>query len=230
MPEEAPPRRLTLAEVCSDAFAFAFQLSKAQDPGEAEPIYKKVDELFRGIDLKARQNDIPLENVQQAKYALCAFIDEMILDSSWSCRTAWAGRPLQLAYFNDFSAGEEFYTRLDALKHTREPAKLELLEVYFACMALGFKGKYSDLQGLEKHKVLLDSISRELRSARGADGEHLSPGWKPTDSVAAIGKSFPAWVVPVILGFILLVLFITYTTILDGMIDGMKQSVEYSGE
>ena len=28
----------------------------------------------------------------------------------------WAGRPLQMEYFNDFTAGEEFYRKLEALR------------------------------------------------------------------------------------------------------------------
>lgn len=228
MAEETQIRE-TLSDICADFFAFVFTISKSQDPGESDPIYRKVDELFRNMDLKARQNDIPLEDLQLAKYGLCAFLDELILASNWPLRATWSGKPLQLLYFNDFSAGEEFYVKLDQLKLTRDARKLDLLEVYYQIMSLGFKGKYSDLQGMERHKVLVDTISRELRAAKGAEGNELSPKWKPTDNLPKLSRSAPVWVVPVILGFILVALFSAYTWVLDGMVDGLREAVGLSG-
>ena len=102
-----------LADLCGDLLAFALQLKRSSDPGDAEAMRQKIDEQFRGLETKARQADVPQEDVQQAKYAICAFIDEMILTSSWALKESWADKPLQLAYFNDFSAGEEFYNKID---------------------------------------------------------------------------------------------------------------------
>jgi type VI secretion system protein ImpK len=201
-----------LADLCGDLLAFALQLKRSSDPGDAEAMRQKIDEQFRALESKARQSDVPQEDVQQAKYAICAFIDEMILTSSWGLKDSWADKPLQLAYFNDFSAGEEFYNKVETLRAAK---KVAVLEVYYLCLALGFRGKYVDLQGMEKKKVLMDSVLREMRGTAPAPGTGgLSPSWQPPDALPGIVKNFPAWFVAAACGLVVILLFILLSTLL----------------
>jgi len=213
MPETTPTGTTpTLADLCGDLLAFALQLKRSKDPGDAEAMRQKIDEQFRALETKARQADVPQEDVQQAKYAICAFIDEMILTSPWALKESWADKPLQLAYFNDFAAGEEFYNRIDPLRGAK---KNSVLEVYYLCLALGFRGKYVDLQGMEKKKVLMDTMLREMRGAAPAAGTGgLSPGWQPPDALPGIVKHFPAWFVAAACGLVVILLFILLSTLL----------------
>ena len=199
-----------LADLCGDLLAFALQLKKSTDPGDAEAMRLKIDEQFRALETKARQADIPQEDVQQAKYAIAAFIDEMILTSSWPLKESWADKPLQLAYFNDFSAGEELYNKIEVLRGAK---KSSVLEVYYLCLALGFRGKYVDLQGMEKKKVLMDTMLREIRGTAPA-GAALSPSWQPPDALPGIVKYFPAWFVAAACGLLVILLFILLSSIL----------------
>jgi type VI secretion system protein ImpK len=204
----------SLADLCGDLLAFALQLKRSSDPGDADAMRQKVDEQFRTLELKARQADVPAEDVTQAKYAMAAFIDEMILTSSWGLKDSWADKPLQLAYFNDFSAGEEFYNKIDTLRGAK---KITVMEVYYLCLALGFRGKYVDLQGMEKKKVLMDAMLREIRGtstapAPGTGG--LSPSWQPPDALPGIVKAFPAWFVAAACGLLVILLFVLLSTLL----------------
>src|SRR6185436_5696870 len=124
----------SLPDLCGELLAFAMSLRRAADPGDAEALRQRIDEQFRALESKARQSDVPQEDVQQAKYAIAAFIDEMILTSNWALKDSWADRPLQLTYFNDFSAGEEFYNKIDTLRAAK---KNSVIEVYYLCLALG---------------------------------------------------------------------------------------------
>jgi type VI secretion system protein ImpK len=208
-PSAAAP---SLADLCGDLLAFALQLKRSSDPGDADAMRQKIDEQFRSLELKARQADVPAEDVTQAKYAIAAFIDEMILTSSWSMKESWADKPLQLAYFNDFSAGEEFYNKVDTLRGSK---KLSVLEVYYLCLALGFRGKYVDLQGMEKKKVLMDAVLREIRGTAPAPGTGgLSPSWQPPDALPGIVKAFPAWFVAAACGLVVILLFVLLSTLL----------------
>jgi len=211
---DTPPSTATpaLADLCGDLLAFALQLKRSSDPGDAEMMRQKIDEQFRALETKARQADVPQEDVQQAKYAIAAFIDEMILTSSWALKESWADKPLQLAYFNDFSAGEEFYNKIDTLRGAK---RNNVLEVYYLCLALGFRGKFVDLQGMEKKKVLMDTLLREMRGAAPAAGTStLSPAWQPPDAMPGIVKNFPAWFVAAACGLFVILLFILLSTLL----------------
>jgi type VI secretion system protein ImpK len=221
MPETPTAAAPALADLCGDLLAFALQLKRSADPGDAEMLRQKIDEQFRALETKSRQADVPQEDVQQAKYAIAAFIDEMILTSSWGLKDSWADKPLQLAYFNDFAAGEEFYNKIDTLRGAK---RNNVLEVYYLCLALGFRGKYVDLQGMEKKKVLMDTMLREMRgtaapAAPGTGG--LSPSWTPPDALPGIVKNFPAWFVAASCGLFIILLFILLSSILGSSAEGL---------
>jgi type VI secretion system protein ImpK len=219
-PTETP--KSSLADQCGELLAMALQLRKSTDPGTAETLRSRIDEQLRSLDVRCRQEDIPQEDVQLAKYAIVAFIDEMVLTSSWPLKDAWADKPLQLAYFNDFSAGEEFYNKVDALRGQK---KNSVLEVYYLCLALGFRGKYVDLQGMEKKKTLLDTILREMKGTTSPQAQGLSPGWQPPDALPSLVRNFPAWLVAAACGLFLLFLFIVFSTLLGWQTDGVLKTL-----
>jgi type VI secretion system protein ImpK len=227
MAESTPSAAVTpsLADLCGDLLAFALQLKRSSDPGDADAMRQKVDEQFRTLELKARQADVPAEDVTQAKYAIAAFIDEMILTSSWGLKDSWADKPLQLAYFNEFSAGEEFYNKVDTLRGAK---KMSVLEVYYLCLALGFRGKYVDLQGMEKKKVLMDAMLREMRGGASATPgvAALSPSWQPPDAMPGMVKAFPAWFVAAACGLLVILLFILLSTLLGSSAENVVNIVK----
>src|SRR5262245_49188506 len=207
-----------MPDICADLLTFIQSIRKAADPGEYDPFRSKAEGLVSAMEQRALDSDFPAPLIEMAKFALVGFLDETILQSSWALRDLWAGNPLQLQYFNEFNAGEEFYTKLESLRNADDPKKLDILEVYFLCLALGFKGKYADLKGMEKIKVLSDSIAKELRKAR-SKAEGLSPDWEPKDQSAGAAKEFPVWMVVVGCAGVLLVLYAVLHWYLGGVAD-----------
>ena len=214
-----------LPDICADLLTFIQSIRKAADPGEYDPFRSKAESLFTAMEQKAKDADVPGPLIEQAKYALVGFLDETILQSNWALRDVWAGNPLQLQYFNEFSAGEEFYNKIEGLRNTDDPKKLEVLEVYFLCLALGFKGKYADLKGMEKIKVLMEAIGKELRRARTKGVEGLSPAWEPKDQAAGAVKEFPVWMVVVGCSGVLLLLYFILSSVLNSVADGVVRQV-----
>lgn len=79
-------------------------------------------------------------DLQEASYALVAFIDERVLRSSWPGREEWMKQPLQLLRYRENVAGENFFRRLRAL--LQAPRRLPAIQAYALCLALGFRGVY----------------------------------------------------------------------------------------
>lgn len=212
------PIILGLPDLCADIFTFCLQLQRSKDPGDPEQLRLKFDELFRTLETRARQSDIPEPHVADAKYAIVAYIDEMILTSDWSSvKDVWSGRPLQLEYFNEFNAGENFFEKLQRYRGVEEQKKLDVLEVYYTCLALGFKGMHgADLAGIEKLKSLAENVGREIRKARSkSEDTALATNWKPPDAMPQLVKNFPAWVVAVICGCVILILFVVLIILIN---------------
>jgi type VI secretion system protein ImpK len=208
--------RLNLADVCSEIFLFAFQMEETLSQEEdAEKVQVRVDELFQKLDTAAHQAELSLEDTHQSKYALAAYLDEKVLNSDLPFRSDWASRPLQLKYFDDSAAGEEFYNRLDNLRHSPEAKVPACLEIYLMCLALGFRGKLVDSQGQEKRKVLIFKVAQELRSDSPGGGEVLVEGPEAPEDRPPESRPLPVWLLPAFCGALLLIAFLAFRLLLD---------------
>lgn len=78
------------------------------------------------------------EDYETGRFAVCAWMDEAILNSSWNQRPQWQKEQLQRFFYGTTEAGEEFFERLNSLG----PHQREVREVFFLVLALGFLGAY----------------------------------------------------------------------------------------
>jgi len=78
------------------------------------------------------------EDYDLGRFMICAWVDETILNSAWNQKAQWQREPLQRLYYHTLDAGEEAFERLNGLGlHQRE-----VREVFYLCLALGFKGRF----------------------------------------------------------------------------------------
>ena len=190
-------RSQRLAEIFAACFTLILQLRSAQDFGDPEVLRRRIKDLLDRAGQEALRAGIPSEDLREARFAIVAFIDETILASDWHRRDVWMARPLQLELYDRFDAGEEFFVRLEQLRE--QPAlRAEALEVYYLCMALGFKGKYQ-LHGQEQLRILIEDTYSLLSRTPGMGRVALSPHGRPRDQIAAeIKNKFPTWVIVVL--------------------------------
>ncbi|VVE46826.1 hypothetical protein PIN31115_04434 [Pandoraea iniqua] len=79
------------------------------------------------------------EQIDDACFAVVAWLDEYAATSQWSGRAAWRTAPLQRRYFDTAQAGETFFSRLEALPTQAR----EVREVYALVLLMGFQGKFA---------------------------------------------------------------------------------------
>lgn len=91
-----------------------------------------------------------------ARFAVIAWIDETILNSNWKDKDKWDNEKLQVKYYHMDGAGDVFFQRLNELgKEDRA-----VMEVYYLCLALGFKGRYDS----EEDRPVLEGVKAEILS------------------------------------------------------------------
>ena len=78
------------------------------------------------------------EEYDQARFMICAWVDESILASAWQYKSQWQREQLQRLYYNTAEAGEEVFERLNALSFHQKDVR----ELYYLCLSLGFKGRF----------------------------------------------------------------------------------------
>ncbi len=202
------PILVGLPDLCADALTFAVELARGDDPGDAEALRLKISDLLKTLETRARGLEVSDEDHTLVKFALVIFIDQIVLNSGWPIRESWRARPLELEYFNSFDGGEEFYRKLERIRASDDARKLDVLEVYVLCLALGFRGKHADLQGTETVRQLVKDLSRDIRDRRGPQAQLRSPGGMPQDELPEMVKESPAWILPAACAGLLFVVFL----------------------
>ncbi len=126
--------------VCSDVLSLILQLRNSQDLPAPDILQRRVLGLFDTMMANGSEARIAEQDMLDVKYALAAFADEVIYHSNWPGRTQWLNNPLQLQFFQENTAGDGFFERLDRLHAQR--GRDHITQVYFLCLALGFQGKF----------------------------------------------------------------------------------------
>ena len=116
-----------LVDLAVDAVRVATAVGSATDAGvlrqQAEAALEAFATAAAGADPAA---------IDDARYALVALIDERALAATSPVRAAWLDRPLQLALYDSFAAGEEFFRRLERWRHPHRAEDAQVLEVFHA--------------------------------------------------------------------------------------------------
>lgn len=111
-------------------------------PEGAGPDYRQVSGEIRGLmeqsQVESEAGGIAPDDFDQARFMVCAWIDEALLASDWNQKQLWQREQLQRLYYNTTEAGVEVFDRLEAVG----PQQRDVREVYSLCLFLGFKGRY----------------------------------------------------------------------------------------
>lgn len=120
------------------AYVAYFLKSKNKDDLVFAQVQADVQRLLSETESMMRGGGIDPEEYNEARFAVCAWVDEALLSSTWAGKTEWQKDSLQRRYFQTTDAGEEFFEHLNRLGQHQRDAR----EIYYLCLAMGFKGRY----------------------------------------------------------------------------------------
>lgn len=203
-------KRNSIADLSSETLMLILQLRSTNEYGNAATLKSRVADLFDKFEREGRTAGIDNEKVRLAKFALVAFLDETIISSSWTQKDEWLAEPMQIKLFDTFNAGEEFFEHLHQLRQ-RSSGNADILEVYYLCLALGFKGKYQ-LQSPENLRRVIDDLNLELHPEMYSAIDSISPNAKPKDTfIQTTTGGIPLWIYPAgaVLVFVLLYIILS---------------------
>ncbi len=114
---------------------------RVQNPEDFRARMKKA---LAEVASTASRRGYASEDVQEATFAVVAFLDEAILTAPENSTTDWVGRSLSEELFDQRSSGELFFSRLDSFRTNRDSQEVaEVLEVYYLCLLMGYEGKFA---------------------------------------------------------------------------------------
>ncbi|PWC34449.1 flagellar motor protein MotB [Azospirillum sp. TSO35-2] len=184
---EAPARRDALnplLSVAAPVLALAGELRDRVAPA-ALPARAAVAAALERFERDSAAAGLEADSVRAARVALAATLDDV-------ARAAGHGG----AAVAEPGAGVRFFDLLDGM--LGDPRRhRHALELFYACLSLGFEGRYRDKPG-GAHDLahLRDELYRILRRARGDAAPVLSPAWAGvTERFRPLGGTLPAWIV-----------------------------------
>jgi len=110
---------------------------------------------FEGV---ARASGVAQQKVIAARYVLCTFLDEVVAATPWGASGTWAQHNLLQEFHDERDGGEKAFKLLERLGED-VAANLDVLELFYVCIALGFEGRY---RGKANARSQLDAISARL--------------------------------------------------------------------
>jgi type VI secretion system protein ImpK len=157
---------------------------------DPEKLRQSVMAEVRGFENAALKAGEDAQKVKVARYALCATIDDVVLNTPWGEQSAWSMQTMVGTFHRETVGGDRFYDLLARLE--QDPGtNIDLLEFLYMCLSLGFEGRLRvENGGQDRHLQIRQSLARIIKGQRGEVERDLSPRWK---GVLRPYKALSAW-------------------------------------
>lgn len=161
-----------------------------------------------------------------ARYCLCSMVDESVLSQPWGADSSWPERPMLSIFHNETWGGEKVFGILDRVMDDSQRF-MDLLELIYFCLALGFEGKYHVVHnGRARLDALLENVYGILEKHSGeAPTRLLSPDALIYDQKQKMGWRMPAWLVLVCFAALLVVIHLYFDRSLNVAIDNIGERI-----
>lgn len=197
---------------------------------DSRELYLHLVHEIKSFETQAQTSGYRAESILLARYMLCATLDEAILSTHWDKQEEWRKHKLLSCFHGEECGDERFFLILDRL--SADPVlHIDLLELAYLCLSLGFTGKY---QRIENGKIELDELVERLyqliRWQRGAIKKELAlMDAVSTESapapVVTTAQPLPLWLLGVLTFLLIISVYIGFNFMLGGSITPVYQQL-----
>ena len=154
------------------------RLRNTANPPDSGDLRERTVRQIKIFEQETRDKGVPLEQLRPAHYALCASLDDVVLNTPWGSSGNWSERSLVSTFHQEVRSGERFF---DVLKQMcANPGKyLPVIKLMYLCMSLGFIGQYRlSRRGVgDINRIREETYALIARQQKGADPD-LAPHTK----------------------------------------------------
>jgi type VI secretion system protein ImpK len=187
------------------------------DAESIEAWYELLAQEVNAFTQICSKANIRREHAVTASFCLTTALDEAANSTLWGGTRnieqvgIWAEQQLASRFHGDVQGGKKFFLLVGRLSaHAEE--HLDLLEVMYYILGLGFEGQYSAIaNGRRELEMIRHRLLVLISSARGAVPRELSPHWRgETPDKNKFWRDIPIWVNVCLSGLIVFALFSWY--------------------
>ncbi|TAJ83510.1 type VI secretion system protein TssL, long form [Reyranella sp.] len=211
-----------LAAAAAPLLQLMARLRNTANPPESGDLRERTVHQIRRFEQESRDNGVPLEQLRPAHYALCASLDDVVLNTPWGNSGSWHERSLVSTFHQEVRSGERFF---DVLKQMCDnPGKfLPVIKLMYLCMSLGFVGQYRlSRRGVgDINRIREETYAVIARQQKAADPD-LAPHTKGIDAPYRPARvRLPVWVAACLGLGIVAALFTWFSIDLNAASDGI---------
>jgi type VI secretion system protein ImpK len=209
-----------LVEAANPILAAVPQIRHALRHADPAGLHERLKEQVDGFERSALAAGIAEDQVQTARFALCALLDDS------AAATPWGRQWVSFGLLADEDAGEKFFTLLEELLGDPE-RNAELLEFFYVCLALGFEGQH---RGGEGGRTALAQVRTRLyeliEQRQGRKSTDLSARWRGAEvRQKGVSGALTLWGVAAGCLLVLAVLYFGYSVLLGARSDPVAREL-----
>lgn len=154
------------------------RLRNTRSVPDAGDLRDRAGREMRAFEQRAEAAGIASEFLRPAHYALCASLDDVVLNTPWGGSGAWSQRSLVSTFHHEVRSGERFFDLLGSMR--QNPGKfLPVLELMYYCLSLGFMGRARlSPRGPAEIDGLREDLYAAIAAVRPRADAELSPNWR----------------------------------------------------
>jgi len=172
------------------------RLRNTARPPDSGDLRERAVAAMRRFEQDARETGLAAEQLRAAHYALCATVDDVVLNTPWGSQGPWNTASLIATFHREVGSGDRFFQLLERLQ--KEPGKFkETLELMHLCISLGFQGRYRlSPRGPAELERVREGLYAIIAGQRPPAERELSPRWRGLASPwRPPGRAIPLWVI-----------------------------------
>ncbi|MGI3170840.1 type VI secretion system protein TssL, long form [Pseudooceanicola sp. C21-150M6] len=171
-----------LTAAAATLFALISRIRNRAQHADPDALRRSVVEEVGEFEKRAVQSGTDPQNIRIARYAICATIDDVVLNTPWGGTSVWGQQSMVATFHRETVGGDRFYDLLARLE--QDPGRnIDLLEFLYMCLSLGFEGRLRvEDRGAERHLEIRAGLARIIRAQRGDTEAELAPHWRGVNS------------------------------------------------
>lgn len=217
-PLDVPMRvRNLLTAAAARLLALAAAVQADRQVADVTALRARAGEEAKAFEKTLASLGLSGEDNARARYAVLATVDDIVQNLPGGAQSDWARSSLVVQSFGQAFGGDQFFTILDTMLQ-RPQANLDMLELYHACLAVGFLGRARVApDGRQQIESRMGAIYSALSGVRPRPETDLVPAWvgKPTP-MPGVGWLARAALVAAAVLAVLLLIFLVLKLWLDG--------------
>lgn len=204
-----------LINAADPLLTLASKLRVSSLPGDIVTLQQNICHEIRAFENKAQTFDYRPQLIFAARFVICALLDELLTIILWP-DLEWQKYSLIDYFHKDSSETDRFFIILERALQDPE-ANLDLLELMYICLRLGYEGKYRQQErGFIELRDLTDDLYNIITNYKEDSSRSLHITSTPVHRIKTTKKTYlhllpPSWLVGAVMASSLLIMFSCYS-------------------